>query len=110
MRDAPLLELIAKLPPLNYHGITYESQFDHSRLNAQQQRVHEVMRRGEWRTLRQISDETGDPEASVSARLRSYRSDEYLKQFFIMQSERIPTLERRGFWRYRLLVKSGETQ
>ena len=96
----------AKLPALEFHGITYESQFDHTRLNAQQQRVHKVMCRGEWRTLRQISDETGDPEASVSARLRDYRSNDYLRQFFVMQSERVPTLERRGHWRYRLLVRA----
>jgi hypothetical protein len=101
-----LTDWAARLPQLNFHGVTYDGAFDQSRLNSQQQRVHDVMRCGEWRTLREISDETGDPEASVSARLRSYRSDEYLRQFFIMISERVPTLERRGYWRYRLLVRA----
>lgn len=105
-RQLDIFRDVKALPNIHFQGDTYELQFDCARLNAQQQRVHEVMRRGEWHTLREISDATGDPEASISARLRDYRSNEYLQRFFIMQSERVPTLERRGHWRYRLLSRS----
>lgn len=40
-------------------------------------RVRELMRDGKWRTLSEIADVTGDPEASVSARLRDLRRPKY---------------------------------
>ena len=58
------------------------------------------------KTLREIAAITGDPEASVSARLRDFNNHEYLKSHFVMESERMAALERRGVWRYRLMVAS----
>jgi len=46
---------------------------DHKRLGAQLVKVRDYMLKSSWRTLRQISDATGAPEASVSARLRDLR-------------------------------------
>jgi hypothetical protein len=37
-------------------------------------RVREAMRDGKWRSLAEIAEITGDPEASVSARLRQLRT------------------------------------
>lgn len=46
------------------------------RLGAQARRVILLMVDGGWRTLSEISSSTGDPEASVSARLRDLRRPE----------------------------------
>ena len=44
---------------------------------AQLQRVKYLMIDEQWRTLQQISEATGDPEASVSARLRDLRKEKH---------------------------------
>jgi len=87
----------ATLAPRPHHdGETYDPSRDKLRLNAQTQRVYDVMRRGEWLTLHEISTATGDPEASVSARLRDLRKERFGGY----------KIERRrrggGLWEYRL--------
>ncbi len=89
----------AKLPatPLQFDGATYEPARDRSRLKAQLDRVKRAMAGGVWLTLAQLSAATGDPEASVSARLRDCRKARFGGH----------TVEReyveRGLFRYRLL-------
>jgi hypothetical protein len=70
---------IEDLPLFTAHhdGETYEPERDKARLNAQQQRVFDVVKDGEWRTLSEIAHATGDPEASVSARLRDFRKPKF---------------------------------
>ena len=68
-------ELPAELP--HHDGDTYEPARDKLRLNAQQRRVYEAMRDGRWRSLADVSEDTGDPEASVSARLRDLRKPKF---------------------------------
>ncbi len=58
-------------------GETYEPERDYARLNAQHLRVYEAMKDIEWKTLRQVSIITGDPEASISARLRDFRKKKF---------------------------------
>lgn len=58
-------------------GRTFDPFTDTQRLNDQMRRVFEVMRDSSWRTLREIADLTGDPEASVSARLRDLRKPRF---------------------------------
>lgn len=78
MRDSATPDLLSWTPPAgDRHGETFVHAFDAERLNAQQLRVWNVMRDGKWRTLAEISALTGDPEASVSARLRDLRKDEF---------------------------------
>lgn len=62
-------------PPADraFSGPAYDPAFDHARLVGQMQRVYLVMRDGTWRTLREIAQLAGDPEASVSAQLRHLR-------------------------------------
>jgi hypothetical protein len=60
---------------LTFDGATYSAEFDCERLTGQQRRVYCLMRDGEWRTLGEISFATGDPQASVSARLRDLRKE-----------------------------------
>lgn len=58
-------------------GETYEKSKDYARLNAQHLRVYEAMKDERWMTLRGIADLTGDPEASISARLRDFRKPRF---------------------------------
>ena len=57
----------------DFAGATYVKRFDRDRLNAQCRRVYDVMADGHWRTLAEIHAACGDPESSISARLRDFR-------------------------------------
>jgi len=80
----------------DHDGKTYVPQLDKVRLNRQFLRVLSMMDDGTWRTLAEISEATGDPEASISARLRDMRKDKF--------GGRIVERRRRmgGIWEYRL--------
>jgi hypothetical protein len=83
----------------NFGGQTYDADIDQVRLNAQASRVWYLVRDGKWRTLRQISDATGDPEASVSARLRDFRKAAFGGH--VVKRRRLT--EDGGTWVYRVL-------
>lgn len=57
-------------------GRTFQPQ-DRSRLNRQAQAVWDAMQDHRWHTLAEISQATGAPEASVSARLRDFRKPRF---------------------------------
>lgn len=91
----------------SFDGLTFDALLDLGRLNAQARRVADVMLDGQWRTLREVSTATGDPEASVSARLRDLRKP----------ANGGHTVERRrrpgwaataGLWEYRLVVAAED--
>jgi len=89
-------DLLAWTPPdpADFKGATFDSVRDGDRLNAQCKRVFDVMIRGEWETLAGLSAKTGDPQASVSARIRD------LRRFgFHIDKEYV----QRGLWRYRMV-------
>ena len=68
------LDLMQWTPPdMDRGGATYSHEFDYERLNKQQRAVWEVMKDGQFRSLRQLSEMCGAPEASASARLRDFR-------------------------------------
>lgn len=62
---------------LHFDGDTYDAKNDQVRLTGQILRIFNLMKDGDWRTLTQISFATGDPHASVSARLRDFRKDRF---------------------------------
>jgi hypothetical protein len=62
---------------LRFDGANYNRTRDDARLTGQILRVWECMCDGKWRTLRDIAQETGDPEASVSAQLRHLRKPRF---------------------------------
>jgi len=62
---------------IDHDGRTYSPVRDRVRLNAQTQRVYDVMIDGVWRTLRDIERMTDDPQASISARLRDLRKQKF---------------------------------
>ncbi len=61
----------------DFDGKTYDPALDHSRLTKQLGRVWQDMSRGEWLTLTEIAAWTGDPPASISARLRDLRKPRF---------------------------------
>jgi hypothetical protein len=91
---APEAEPAPSLP--DFDGATYERDRDHARLGAQLRRVADALADGEWWTLRGLAERTGDPEASVSARLRDLRKGKFGGYTVIAEPIR------RGLWRYRL--------
>lgn len=81
----------------DFDGETYRRALDHERLGAQLLRVGTFMAEGDWRTLRDIGTATGDPEASVSARLRDLRKRKFGGH--TVERERLAG----GLYRYRLV-------
>lgn len=79
-----------------FSGNSYDETLDHERLIHQWKRVFDLMHDGEWRTLREISLQTGDPESSISARLRDLRN----KFGYVVNRRRRAGLEKRGVWEY----------
>ena len=63
--------------PDRFNGSDYVPARDDVRLTGQLLRVWRVMSGGQWRTLEQISDMTGDPAASISAQLRHLRKPQF---------------------------------
>ena len=78
-------------------GKTYAAPHDLFRLNAQAHRVYEFMFARDWVSLQEISRVTGDPEASISARLRDLRKPKF--GAFIVNRRR----RTQGTWEYQLL-------
>ena len=79
-------------------GLTFNLERDGRRLSMQHNRVLARLRDGEWWTLNRLSHATGDPEASISARIRDLRKPRFGSH----------VVERRyvskGLWQYRLVT------
>lgn len=63
--------------PFDFDGKTYVPKRDKKRLNEQYQRVFNLMQDGQWRTLQEIEDATGDPQSSIGARMRDFRKPKF---------------------------------
>jgi hypothetical protein len=62
---------------VRFDGADYSPKHDQVRLAKQTLRVFSAMKDGKWRTLGEIAALTGDPEASISARLRDLRKERF---------------------------------
>lgn len=62
---------------IRFDGADYVPERDDVRLTGQLLRIWNVMNDGRWRTLKEISALTGDPEASISAQLRHLRKPRF---------------------------------
>jgi hypothetical protein len=80
-----------------FDGETHDPRLDHDRLKKQIGRVWSAMSDGGWRTLSEIAAVTGDPEASISARLRDLRKPRFGD--YKMESRRRTD----ALWEYRIL-------
>lgn len=83
----------------HFDGETYDPEKDHSRLTQQLAKVRDLMLDGKWRTLAQIAEEVGAPEASVSARLRDLRKSKFGN--FKVGRQRVPG-DKKGLHVYRV--------
>lgn len=92
--------LVENLP--HRDGQTYDHARDGLRLAAQHQRVLAYMSDGKWWTLAELAQRTGDPEASVSARIRDLRKPKF--GGYKVAREYVE----RGLFRYRLIVGQQE--
>jgi hypothetical protein len=86
--------------PVYFDGPEYKARYDRERLKDQQARIRWLMADGAWRTIREISAATGDPEASVSAQLRHLRKNRFGS--FVVDREPCGD-RRRGLFAYRVL-------
>lgn len=87
---------------MKFNGSDYDHKRDSERLTNQYQRVFFLMQDGDWRSLRNIADSTGDPESSVSAQLRHMRKERFGNH----------TVEKKhegeGLYLYRVLVQEKQ--
>ena len=81
----------------NFQGETFDKARDGKRLGSQLNKVRAFMLDGKWHTLGEISDATGAPEASASARLRNLR-----QMGNVVEDRRITN----SLWEYRLVRQS----
>lgn len=84
------------LPFPDFDGDTYQRDRDHARLSGQLGRVADALGNGNWWTLRQLATQTGDPEASISARIRDLRKGKF--GGYTVDRENMGA----GTWRYRM--------
>lgn len=61
----------------HFDGSTFQAEHDQKRLGAQLLRVKNLMSDGNWRTLEEISEVTGDQFQAISARLRDFRKEKF---------------------------------
>lgn len=90
-----LLDGVPALPELTFGGETYEPARDHARLTTLLAKVGDLMKDGQWRTLRELADSCGGSEASVSARLRDIR-----RMGFTVERDYVS----KGLFRYRVVA------
>ena len=60
-----------------FDGDDYVDERDRPRLTGQLRRIFAAVSDGEWYTLGEIAECTGDPEASISAQLRHLRKPRF---------------------------------
>jgi hypothetical protein len=84
---------------LRFNGADYNRSRDDVRLTGQILRVWDCVCDGKWRTLKEIAQETGDPEASVSAQLRHLRKPRF--GGYTVEREYINN----GLYKYRVIPK-----
>lgn len=73
----PQPDLHAVAPNGGFDGSTYDDARDRRRLARQLTAVRRFMSDGEWHHLSEVAHITGNPEASVSARLRDLRKPRF---------------------------------
>ena len=83
---------------MQFKGTTFSASKDGKRLARQLESVKALLLDGQWRTLSQISEATGAPEASASARIRDCANKLGMKK----ERRRVPGGN--GLHEYRLVV------
>jgi len=97
-------EIEAPLIFRHFSGVGATTMDDHDRLNEQHVRIKNTMKDQVWRTLYEIHELTGYPEASISAQLRHMRKLGF-GGHEVNKRHRGPG---RGLWEYQLILKGAE--
>ena len=91
---------MAKMTKTRTFGPAYEPNLDRDRILKQ----HEALRDyflshgwGKWRTLEELHEITGYPQASISAQLRHLRKEKF-GSFIVLKRRR----EEQGLWEYQV--------
>jgi hypothetical protein len=87
-----------------FDGDDYVPERDDPRLRTQLDRIFRFMRGGEWRTLHEIAQATGDPEASILAQLGHLRKERFGAYPVPKRHRGNPSL---GLYEYQLGAKGG---
>lgn len=61
----------------DFSGPEYNPGKDDKRLRGQHETIRDFMLGGDWRTLSEIEEQTGHPQASISAQLRHLRKKKF---------------------------------
>jgi hypothetical protein len=85
-----------------FDGAVFDPAVDQDRLTKQLGRVFDLVRDGQWRTLQEMGDVTGDPITSISAQLRHLRKPRF-GGYTVEKRRRTATA---GTYEYRVLVES----
>jgi len=98
---SPFIKVIDRnpLPHLRFNGPVYVPKLDRIRLTGQILRIFNLMVDGAWRTLGEIEQVTGDPQASISAQLRHLRKERFGSYIILKRRKGERT---QGLWEYRL--------
>lgn len=83
---------------LHFDGATFIPERDGPRITRQHHRVLAILRDGREHTLSELHELTGDPEASISARIRDLRKPRFGAHVIHR------TYVRRGLHTYRLAI------
>lgn len=92
---------------MRFNGPAYDATLDRDRLTHQIRRIYDHIRDGQWRTLRELEQLTGDPQASISAQLRHLRKARFGSHVI---EKRRRGEGRRGLWEYRLVGRYVQTE
>lgn len=93
-------------PMPHFNGSDYSKDLDHDRLGRQINEIFGLMKDGQYRTLREIEQATGHPQASCSAQLRNLRKSRFGGH--LVNKRRRPSTELdRGIFEYQLVVVSN---
>ena len=92
---------------MKFNGSDYDHSVDAPRLTDQHLRVKGVMLEGHWLTLSEISELTGDPEASISAQLRHLKKERF--GAYVIERRRRPS-RTKGLFEYRMLPPGSESK
>ena len=79
-----------------------DARIDFDRLCGQIRRIYDLMKDGCWRSLSEIEESTGDPQASISSQLRHLR-----KHRFGANNIKKQRRDGSGPWEYRLEKRGG---
>ena len=88
-----------KQKELYFDGSDYEPEHDRKRLTGQILRVYSALEKGNWLTLDELSNITGDPQASISAQLRHLRKERFGSYII---NKRPRGIRSHGLWEYKM--------